>query len=286
MAGGFGGGVVTCKPTLFIVSGGVGASAEQVVHTVLAQFANETPGAPLMEVVTLPNLRYPAQLAEAVERARACGGIIVHTLVDSDLRRQVVEMAATAGVPAVDLMGDLIGHISRISGQPPLGQPGLYRRLNRAYYDRVGAMEYAMAHDDGKQPEGWSQADVLLLGVSRSGKTPLSLYLSVLGWKAANQPLVPGLELPTELDLVDPQRIIGLRIDAGQLLLHRQQRQKRLGAPGPSRYTQPEELVSELDYANQVYRRLGCSVLDVTDKPIETSADEVIRLLTPRFNKP
>ena len=266
------------QQTIFIVSGGVGASAEQVVHTVLAQFPPD-----VVRVVTLPNVRYVGQLKDAILRAQTHHGLIVYTLVDSTLHAEMEQLAAEAGVPIVDLMGELMDHIQQLTGQKPLQQPGLYRQLNKTYYDRVAAIEFTMAHDDGKDPTGWFQADLLLLGVSRSGKTPLSLYLSMLGWKIANMPLVPGLILPEELKRVEQQRRIGIKIDAGQLLLHRQERQRNLGAPGITDYTNPAKVEAELAYAQEVYLRLGCTVLDVTDKPIESSADELIRLMTKRF---
>jgi [pyruvate, water dikinase]-phosphate phosphotransferase / [pyruvate, water dikinase] kinase len=265
-------------PTILILSGGVGASAEQVIHTVLSQFPQGN-----VRVITVPNVRYEQQILENVRRARQEAALVVHTLVDHHLRDRLEAEAMQEGVLTVDLMGDLMAHIQRLTGQAPLEQPGLYRKLNRQYYDRVSAIEYTMAHDDGKDPEGWSQAEILLLGVSRSGKTPLSLYLSVLGWRVANLPLVSGLQLPEALDHFDRQRMCGLKIDAGQLLLHRQQRQRSLGAPGVTSYTDPARVQEELAYALEMYRRLGCTVIDVTDRPIETSADEIIRLMTKRF---
>jgi len=266
------------QPIILILSGGVGASAEQVVHTVLAQFPQGR-----VRVITIPNVREERQLSEAVERAQSSGALIVHTLINQALRTQLAVLAQQAGVAAVDLMGDLIEHVQRITGQPALEQPGLYRKLNREYYERVEAIEFTMAHDDGKDPEGWSGAEILLLGVSRSGKTPLCLYLSVLGWKAANLPLVPGLRLPGGVEKFNRDRLFGLKIDAGQLLLHRQMRQRSLGAPGLSGYTDPNKVQDELDYALTLYRHLGCSVIDVTDRPIESSADEIIRLMAKRF---
>jgi len=256
----------------------VGASAEQVVHTVLAQFPPD-----IVSVITLPNVRYIEQLQEAVLYAQANQGLIVYTLVDSTLHMEMERLLEEAGIPAVDLMGELMDSIQHLTGQMPFQQPGLYRQLNKPYYDRVAAIEFTMAHDDGKDPAGWNKADLLLLGVSRCGKTPLSLYLSMLGWKMANMPLVPGLTLPNELGQVDRQRTIGIKIDAGLLLLHRQERQRHLGAPGMSDYTNPEKVEAELTYAQEVYLSLGCTVLDVTDKPIESSADELIRLMTKRF---
>jgi regulator of PEP synthase PpsR (kinase-PPPase family) len=180
-------------------------------------------------------------------------------------------------------MGPLLERLSAVYGVQPAGHPGLYRQLNQAYFQRVAAIEYTMAHDDGKNPEDWPQADVLILGVSRCGKTPLSLYLSVLGWRAANYPLVSGLEPPGVLMAVDPGRVVGLDIDAWQLLQHRQRRQSQLGAPGQSAYTNPEAIETELEEARRLFRRLGCAVIRVTDKPVESAADEVIRLLSRRY---
>ncbi len=140
-----------------------------------------------------------------------------------------------------------------------------------------------MAHDDGRNPSGWEQADLLLIGVSRVGKTPLSLYLSVQGWKAANYPLVPGLDPPESLDRVDPQRVVGLTIEPGQLLALREERQRRIGVIGVGSYTDPHSVYAEIELARAFYKRRGFSILDVTDKPIETTADEITRLIAARF---
>jgi hypothetical protein len=261
--------------TIFILSGGVGASAEQVVQTVLAQFPGQQ-----VPVALIANIRQEDQLASAVARAAEQGGVIVHTLVDSRLRQALIRLAAQAGVPAIDLMGDLIEHLTRRLGVAPLEHPGLYRQLNRAYYERVSAIDFAMAHDDGKNPEDWPQADMLLLGVSRAGKTPISLYLSVLGWKAANLPLVPELSIPAQLETLDPRRVFGLHIEAGQLLLHRQIRQSRLGVTKASPYTDPQVVYEEVENTRRFFQRSGFTIIDVTDKPIESCADEIIRLIS------
>lgn len=260
---------------ILIVSGGAGASGEQLVHTTLAQFPDRH-----VQVSTLGNIRFESQIEQAVQRAQQQDAILVHTLVDANLRAALLRQAAGQGVTAIDLMGPLLDLLSQRLGQAPAEQPGLYRKLNKAYFDRVAAIEYTIAHDDGQKPENWWQAEILLLGVSRSGKTPLCLYLSVLGWKAANLPLVPGLELPEELFQVDRRRVLGLLIEPGQLLAFRQQRQQRLGVSGPSSYTDPEKLYAEVEFARQVYRRGGFATLDVTDKPIESTADEIIRLIS------
>jgi hypothetical protein len=144
----------------------------------------------------------------------------------------------------------------------------------------VAAIEYSMKHDDGQHPEGWLEAQIVLLGVSRVGKTPLSMYLSVLGWKIANIPLVLGITPADELFELPRKRVVGLKIDEAKLMAFRQQRQRRLGVSGPSGYINPQKIFEELEYAEKIFRKGGFSTIQVTDKPIETSADEVIRLIT------
>ena len=176
-----------------------------------------------------------------------------------------------------------MSRLAELLEQEPAGHPGLYRQLHQDYFERVASIDFAMAHDDGRNPEGWPLADIVLVGPSRVGKTPLSMYLSVLGWKVANVPLVTGLNPPAELFQLDALRVIGLSIEPGQLVGHRQQRQRHLGAPGPTAYTDPVTIYEEMEAARQMFKQGGFSTIDVTDKPIEASADEIIALITRRF---
>jgi regulator of PEP synthase PpsR (kinase-PPPase family) len=203
-------------PPIFVVSGGTGASGEQVVRTALAQFRDvEVP------VIGVPNGRLAAQLADVVDQAAALGGTIVYTLVDAGLRKHLIQMAHEKNVVAIDLMGQLLGHLAAVLGQEPLGQPGLYRQLRQLYFERVEAIEFTVAHDDGRNIHELDRAEVILVGVSRVGKTPLSIYLSVRGWKVANVPLIPDIPPPPELFQVDPRRVVGLTIQPAQLVAHR-----------------------------------------------------------------
>jgi len=263
---------------IYILSGGSGASGEQLVHTVLAQFPNSH-----VRVTTVPHVRSIDQVEEIMRHAQARRATVVHTLVDSRLRNEVISLAARLKVPALDLMGELIGHLEPILGESAREEPGLYRKLNQAYFERVVAIEYTMSHDDGQRPDTWEQADIVLVGVSRVGKTPLSLYLSVLGWKVANIPLVPQLAVPETLSRLDWKRVFGLKIAPAQLLAFRQERQRRLGTSGPSDYTNPQMLFEELEFVEKICRQAGYTLIDVTDKPIETSADEIMRWMERRF---
>jgi [pyruvate, water dikinase]-phosphate phosphotransferase / [pyruvate, water dikinase] kinase len=265
----------TFKPPIFIVSGGVGSSGKQVMHTLLAQFPEVH-----VPVITYGNIRTPEQIGDIIASAKESSGLIVHTLIDATLRNKIVEQVRAEGVEAVDLMGDLIQWVTDRYAQEPLGVPGLYRQLHKDYFERVDAIEFSMQHDDGKDPRGWAQADIILVGVSRTGKTPISLYLSVLGWKVANIPLVPEIPTHPGFSQLDAKRVIGLTIEPGQLLIHRQHRQSSLGAPGSSGYADPERVYEEIKQSRKFFRQSGYAIVNVTDKPIESCADEIIRTIT------
>ncbi len=265
-------------PTIYIVSGGVGASGEQLVNTVLAQFPEHA-----VRVVTIGNVRQEEQIADVLKQAREADALVVHTLVDSLLQDYLVGEAGKIGVQAVDLMGPIIEWISQKVESEPLRQPGLYRRLHHEYFGRVSAIDYTLKHDDGKNPDGWAQAEAVLVGVSRSGKTPLSVYLAVLGWKVANYPLVPQIPPPEELFSLDRQRVFGLTIEPGQLIQYRVQRQKQLGTPILTAYVDPQAVYREVEEALAFCRRNRFTIVNMTDKTIEMGADEILRHLGRRF---
>jgi [pyruvate, water dikinase]-phosphate phosphotransferase / [pyruvate, water dikinase] kinase len=264
----------TVAPPIYIVSGGVGASGEQLVQTVLAQFPDHR-----MPVITVGNVRQVTQIKRVVAQAKQSGGTIAHTLVDDRLRDTLIDLARAGDVVTIDLMGPLLSHVETILHRKAVGQPGLYRQFHRAYYERVSAIEFTMAHDDGQHPASWPQADIVLTGVSRAGKTPLSMYLAVLGWKVANIPLVPEVPPPPELFKLDRRHVIGLTVRPDQLIVFREQRYRQLGVPVPLDYIDPRRIGAEVQAALKVFRRGRFTVIDVTDKPIETSADEIIKLI-------
>lgn len=267
------------KPSpIYIVSGASGASGEQLVHTVLAQFPEIQ-----VPVAKVAHARQIGQIESVVKKAAERGGIIVHTLVDDTMRKALIRLGRERDVVTIDLMGGLLSRLTEMLGQKPVGQPGLYRQLHQAYLDRVAAIEFSMAHDDGQNPQDLQDADIILVGVSRLGKTPLSMYLSVLGWKVANVPFIKGMDLPPELFAIDHRRVIGLSINPDQLLFYRKVRRRRMGRLGPDKYDDPTSIDEEIGAARRIFQRHKFSIIDVTNKPIETSADEVIQLITSRF---
>ena len=263
------------QPPLYIVSGGSGASGQQIVETVLAQFP-----AAQVPVVVRNHVVNPTQLEVAVKEAEADGGTVVHTLVDGGLREALIRLGGKHGVATIDLMGPLLEQVAAQTGAKPLEQPGLYRKLRKDYFDRIEAINFAVSHDGGSRPEDISSADVVVIGVSRCGKTPLSMYLAVHGWKVANVPIVKGIPLPGELFRMDRRRVIGLGIEHNRLLEYRRKREERMGRDGLTTYSSPAEVLDELEGARRIYRESGIHVVDVTDKPIEIIADEIVKFLS------
>lgn len=263
---------------IFVITGGLHGVGEQLAHTILAQFQGAD-----VPVKIYSCIREIEQLKPLITKAVKSKAIIVHTMVSPEMRHALVDMAQAHGVPAIDLAGPLMDYLSGLLDREPAGQPGLYRKLHETEFKRIEAIEFTLAHDDGVKAEEWHQADILLLGVSRVFKTPLSLYLAMMTWKVVNVPIVMDVPPRPELFEIDRRRVVGLTIDPDQLLHHRQHRQRHLGAHGRPNYVNPLKLYDELEYARKFFRRSGFAIVDVTDKPIETSADEVVATVLRRL---
>lgn len=260
---------------VYIVSGGSGASGTQVAETALAQFP--TLRVPL---IIRNNVRSLVQVKMAVKEAKADGGTVVHTLVDGSLREALIRLGDKHGVVTIDLMGPLLEQVAARTGAKPLEQPGLYRKLRKDYFDRVEAIDFAVSHDDGGRPEDLSSADIVIVGVSRCGKTPLSMYLAVHGWKVANIPIIKDIPLPDELFRMDRRRVIGLSIEHRHLVEYRRRREEHMGRVGATAYSSPSAVLEELEVARRIYGEGGFSVVEVTDRPIEIIAAEILQVIT------
>jgi regulator of PEP synthase PpsR (kinase-PPPase family) len=267
--------VKKASPPVIIISGGSGASGQQIVETALAQF-------PMIHVpvIKVNDVRSLKQVEKAVKKAATAGGTVVHTLVERALRDALIRLGKMHNVVTIDLMGPLLEQVAGHYDIKPLEQPGLYRKLRKDYFDRVEAIDFAVAHDDGKKPEDLASADIVIIGVSRCGKTPLSMYLAVYGWKVANVPIVKDIPLPEELYKIDRRRVMALTIDQEHLLEHRKRRKVRMGTIGTTDYTKPSAIFEELEAARRIYREGGFHMVTVTDKSIEIIADEIITFLT------
>jgi hypothetical protein len=263
---------------LHIVSDSTGETAARLVLALEAQF----PDQPFVEI-RHPRVENAEDLHITVQQARGRPAVMVYTLVEPELRDLMRRLCRRARVHYCDLLGHPIDSISRVAGVAARMQPGARAPLDATYFKRIEAIEFAVKYDDGVG-RGLDEADIVLVGVSRTSKTPLSIYLGYLGHKAANIPVVRGITLPEELFEIDPAKIVGLTIDAERLADIRIARVHSMGAPR-KRYAELEVIYAELEEAAALHRRLGCPVIDVSDLSVEETAARIIRLVERRRRK-
>ena len=267
-------------PPIYIVSGGKGLAGDAIVQSVLIQFPNNK-----VPVIITPDVLNQEKMDEVISKALATKGIIVHTMVDPEARKMLIASCVQSGVRHIDLAGELSDYLSNLLHTEPISQPGLYRLSNIAYFKRVEAIDFTLKVDDGQNPERINQADIILTGVSRTGKTPLSVYLAMFGWKVANVPLVLGIQPPDELFKADPERVFGLNISPVYLIAQRANRVKNLQMDEDADYINKRKVADELEYARRIFERGGFTEIQITNKPIESSANEILTILTSRFEQ-
>jgi regulator of PEP synthase PpsR (kinase-PPPase family) len=215
--------------------------------------------------------------AQAAEQTDEAGEMVLfHTIADVALRAQLEDYLKDKPVVAADLIGPAIETIAEATGQKPKGEPGLIRKPDKEYFDRVGALDFAVDHDDGRNVEQLDLADIVLVGVSRSSKTPLAIYLATQGYRVANVPLAAGTDPPPQLFEIDSRRIFGLTSNAELLS---EIRYRRLGSARDvaDAYAEPVSVQADLDEARQLMRRLGCIVVRTDNRAIEETAQEILR---------
>lgn len=258
--------------TVHVLSDSVGETADTVARAAVAQFA---PGS--FKIERLPRIESPEMLRETVHSHCGEHCIFLFTLVDDGLCEEMKRLCAE-GVRGVDLLGPSVTALAEASGFEPHGEPGVQRRADEDYFERVDAMEFAVKHDDGRNPEGLLEADIVLTGVSRTSKTPLSMYLATKGYRVANVPLALGSSPPEELFEVEPRRVFGLVTDPSLLLDIRRERMRELGT-WVSGYADRDHLETELEEARGVMRRIGCIVIRTDNRAMEETAQDIIRYL-------
>jgi len=255
---------------VFAVSDGSGGTAERVIRAALTQF-----GLPV-EVHRFGEVRHIEQVREILNHAATYRALIVHTLVSSELRQALFDEARRRHVETLDLMGPLLERLSDLLNTAPLAQPGMYGA--EEYARRIEAVDFAFRHDDGRNIEEIEQAEIVLVGVSRTGKTPLSIYLAYRGWLVANVPIVKGLEPPAILFRLPRERVIGLTVEAGRLAQLRMTRVRRMGNAVPD-YAAPESVREEVLQAMRIFRQAGWEIVNMTSKPIEEATAEIVALV-------
>lgn len=262
--------------SIFIVSDSLGETARALAKACIYQFPNHDH----WEFRRFSYINRVDLLDKVFEEARQTTAFLMFSLVDEKLASYAEKRCQEEGFVYVDLLTNVIKAMASISGAKPLGEPGILRRLDNHYFKRVDAIEFAVKYDDGKDPRGILKADVILLGVSRTSKTPLSMYLADKQLKVVNIPLVPEIPIPKELSQVSPKRIIGLTNSPEKLNHIRSERLKALGVSGAANYAKMDRILEELDYADAVMKSLNCQVINVAHKAIEETASIILELLT------
>lgn len=265
------------KLHLHLVSDSTGETLENIAKAALAQFDDVA--------VTRhfwPMVRSPAHLQRILIEATDNPGLVLFTLVNGELRAELERRCAALGLPAVAALDTVTDALSRMLGQQAQARPGRQHMLDDAYFARVEAIHYTMAHDDGVSPEGWEDADIVLAGVSRSSKTPTSIYLANRGYKTANIPIVPVSPPPLSLySLVNPL-VVGLTTSADRLVAVRRNRLSVMGEDRSTAYADEEAVKAELGYARRMFADNDWPVIDVTRRSIEESAAAIIKLVEDR----
>jgi len=259
------------QPIIYVVSDSVGETAELVTKAAITQFNGNH-----IKLKRFPYVEDTEHIDEVISLASFDKGMIAFTLVKPQMRSYMKESAEKAGIRAVDLIGPLMDQIQSLSGKTPLFEPGLVRKLDEDYFKKVEAIEFAVKYDDGRDPRGLMKADIILIGVSRTSKTPLSQYLAHKRLKVANVPLVPEVDPPEELYKVPPEKCFGLRISPEKLNNIRIERLKSLGLNDSASYANIVRIKEELAFFDMIIEKIGCPIIDVTNKAVEETANVIL----------
>lgn len=257
---------------VFLLSDATGETVEKIVMAALTQFREKNK----VRLKRIGNVRSKNQVYESLDEALAQQALVVYTIVNRELAQLVHDECDSLGLLSIDLITPLLMRLSEFFGRSPGETPGLLHGVDEAYFRRVEAVEFTVKHDDGQEVRHLHKADIVLVGVSRTSKTPLSIYLAHRGWKVANVPLVKGIDPPAELFQLDPARVVGLVIDAQRLVELRAARLRHLGQDPRTAYADFEQIDDELRYARGIFRGHPWVVVDVTGKAVEETANEVL----------
>jgi [pyruvate, water dikinase]-phosphate phosphotransferase / [pyruvate, water dikinase] kinase len=257
---------------IFVVSDGTGRTAEQTLKAALTQF----PDSPV-EIILKQEIRTEEQIEAIMPEIIEGKGIIVNTLVSQHLREMMVRISRDHNVDAIDLMGPLLSRLRVHLAHHPTEKPGMFSQLNKEYFKRIDSMQFAISHDDGQRYYEYDKAEIVLVGVSRTFKTPLSIYLAFKNWFVANYPIVLGVDLPEIIGKLPYGRVFGLMTQPADLSSLRSVRQEYLGG-NAGEYSTIENVKRELNYAQMIFNKYEWPVISVTSKPIEEIALEILAI--------
>lgn len=271
------------KGTIYIISDGTGETAATMIRAALVQYQDAE-----INIVRSKNVRTETQVESVIADAFENQGIIIHTVVSPQLKQVIQEQSASKGLLSVDLIGPLLQTLDDyFGGRPGAKSVGILRMVDDRYFKRIEAIEYTVKHDDGKCLTDLNEADIILVGISRTSKTPLSIFLSHKGWRVANIPLVLNSKLPKEVFDVDQRRIVGLLIDTSSLSRIRRNRLEKFGQDPGGEYARLSYIEKEIEYAQDLFRQnRRWPVFNVTERALEETAAEIVRVISSRLGLP
>ncbi len=259
------------KHQVYVISDGTGKTAEGALQSAMAQFGEVD-----IQINIRANVMRGSEIKKIIEEAKKNDGFVVHTIVSKKLRDKILILGRLNDVETIDLMGPLLAQLSRQLAYSPVETPGMFRKLNRSYFQRIEAMEFAFRHDDGQRAEEIYKGEIVLIGVSRTFKTPLSIYLAFKGWRVANVPIILDIAPPEIIFDLKNLHVFGLSTYPKNLSELRSVRDHHLGG-STGLYADIEYVTEELKYAKKIFRSIeGCYVIDVTNKPIEEIASDIL----------
>ncbi len=259
---------------IYTISDSLGETAGRIARAAANQFADCS-----YSIKNHPFINDVAVVQHILDEAAGHSSIVIFTTVIAEIRQAIIECCQRYQIDYIDVMKPSLELFARHLNQQPLNQPGMTHRLDENYFRRIDAIEFAVKYDDGKDPRGLQKADLVIVGVSRTSKTPLSMYLANRNYKVANVPIVPDVALPKELYQIARSRIIGLICAPEKLIGIRVERLRAMGLSAQSNYASMARVIEELEYADAIMKKLGCPIIDVSNKAIEETASVIIEMI-------
>lgn len=263
---------------VIIISDGTGETAKSMTRAAITQFQSKE-----IFFTRYKNVRSKEHIDAIFQEAALNHDMVVFTIVSPELRSYVHKISKRDHVRSVDLLGPLLSQMANVFETEPEYQPGLLHAVNDRYYEKVAAVEFTLNHDDGRNLASLDECDIVLVGISRTSKTPLSIYLSLEGLKVVNIPIILNMPLPENLFKIDQRKIFGLTIDPDALREIRQNRLSNLGTNAKGDYADTKKVIEEIEWANKLFEQnRRWPVFNVTNIALEETASEIIKLLQMR----
>ena len=263
---------ISANKIIYLVGEGTGETITKIARAALAQFHREN-----VKVKNFFQVTDERYITRIIKEASVDDALVAFSIVQPDLRDFLIKEADRRGIKAIDVIGNFIIQLSLFLKEKPLEIPGRQYILDEDYFRRIDAINFAVKHDDGKHPGGLKIADIILVGLSRTGKTPLSTYLANQGWKVANMPIHPNMEAPQELSDADQRNIFALIINIESLVKLREARLEQLGLEPRAKYADPVQVSDEIEWCEKYFKQHPkWQVLDVSNKAIEEVAASIV----------